>query len=166
MTIPRPHADARRGRRRAAPARFTEKRLAVCVLVAANLIVGASMAERLADFRLGHDDNSTGGLSIGAAGALLAENAGGSGNFNGNGNIGSFNGNGNAGNFNGNGNLGSSNGNGNAGSFNGNARCGDGFGNGSASDGDGKRDIPAWCRYLKNLNSQLGLPPGVVPDFD
>lgn len=73
------------------------------------------------------------------------------------------------GNFNGNGNRGSFKGNGNAGSFNGNANCGSGLGNGFSSDGNGngkRQDVPDWCRFLKSLNGQLGLPPGMIPDFD
>lgn len=68
----------------------------------------------------------------------------------------------------GNGNAGSFNGNGNAGSFNGNANCSGGFGNGFSSDGNGngkRRDAPEWCRFLKNLNGELG-PPGTIPDVD
>lgn len=82
-------------------------------------------------------------------------------------NIGNFNGNGNIGSFNGNGNAGSFNGNGNAGSFNGNANCGSGNGNRFSSDGNGNgQGVPEWCQILNNLNSQLGLPPGTIPDFE
>ncbi|WP_189556345.1 hypothetical protein [Mesorhizobium sp. M4B.F.Ca.ET.089.01.1.1] len=67
------------------------------------------------------------------------------------------------------GNTGNFNGNGNAGNFNGNANCGNGFGNGSASDGNGNGQgtggTPDWCRFLKDLNGRLGLPPGTIPDF-
>ncbi|TIW41499.1 MAG: hypothetical protein E5V61_25720 [Mesorhizobium sp.] len=63
-----------------------------------------------------------------------------------------------------------SSGNGNGGSFNGNANCGNGFGNGFSSDGNGngkdEGDPPAWCRFLRDLNGRLGLPPGTIPDFD
>ena len=130
--------------------------LAIGALLAANMAAAGSALERIADPSIGqHDGNSI-------AGAVLAAN------FNGNGNSGNFNGNGNSGSFNGNGNSGSFNGNGNAGSFNGNANCGNGFGNGYSSNGNGngQADVPAWCRYLKDLNSRLGLPPGTIPDFD
>lgn len=116
-----------------------------------------------------HGDNAVIGLDAGADIAVASSGSGNAGNFNGNGNRGSFNGNGNTGNFNGNGNAGSFNGNGNAGSFNGNANCGGGFGNGFSSDGNGngkRRDAPEWCRFLKNLNGELGLPPGTIPDLD
>ncbi|TPN84143.1 hypothetical protein FJ987_02945 [Mesorhizobium sp. CU2] len=132
--------------------------LAIGALLAANMVAAGSALERIADPPIGrHDGNPI-------AGAVLAAN------FNGNGNSGNFNGNGNSGSFNGNGNSGSFNGNGNAGNFNGNANCGNGFGNGYSSDGNGngkgQTDVPAWCRYLKDLNSRLGLPPGTIPDFD
>lgn len=81
-----------------------------------------------------------------------------SGNGNGNGNTGSFNGNGNTGNF---------NGNGNTGNVNGNANCGSGNGNRFSSDGNGNgQGTSEWCRTLKDLNSELGLPPGTIPDFE
>ncbi len=73
----------------------------------------------------------------------------------------------NIGNFNGNGNVGSFNGNGNAGNFNGNGTCSSGNGNRFSSDGNGNgQGVPEWCRILNNLNSQLGLPPGTIPDFE
>ncbi len=73
----------------------------------------------------------------------------------------------NIGNFNGNGNVGSFNGNGNAGNFNGNGNCSSGNGNRFSSDGNGNgQGVPEWCRILNNLNSQLGLPPGTIPDFE
>ncbi|MDX8519787.1 hypothetical protein [Mesorhizobium dulcispinae] len=129
------------------------------------MVADASTVVRIADLPIGrgpidHGDVEIAGLGVGP------DNADGS---NGNWNSGNFNGNGNTGNFNGNGNAGSFNGNGNAGSFNGNANCGSGFGNGFSSDGNGNRkrgDIPEWCRFLKNLNGQLGLPPGTIPGFD
>ena len=160
MTVPRPSSAVRRGGR-SANARLFGNGLAVCMLAVATVIAGASTAERTAGFPVGHGKSGTAdGLSI-----FIAAN----GNFNGNGNLGNFNGNGNSGNFNGNGNAGSFNGNGNSGSFNGNANCGNGFGNGFSSNGNGNGkgkgtgDVPAWCRYLKDLNGRLGLPPGVIP---
>ncbi|WP_112098295.1 hypothetical protein [Mesorhizobium hawassense] len=126
---------------------------ALGTLLAAMLVADASTLVRFAD------------LPIGVANGL-----GNTGNFNGNGNSGNFNGNGNSGNFNGNGNAGSFSGNFNGGNFNGNANCGSGFGNGHSSDGNGNgkgaAGAPDWCRFLKGLNGQLGLPPGTIPDFD
>ncbi len=158
MTGFRPLACAQRGECRAAARLFGNSGLAICALVVANMITGASALERIADPSIGRDNPKS------ADGAVVAAN------FNGNGNGGNFNGNGNSGSFNGNGNSGSFNGNGNGGSFNGNANCGNGNGNGYSSNGNGnakgEADVPAWCRYLKDLNSRLGLPPGVIPDFD
>ncbi|MDX8456219.1 hypothetical protein RFM98_26135 [Mesorhizobium sp. VK9D] len=120
--------------------------LAVGTLLAAIIVADASTLVRIAD------------LPIGAGVA------------NGLGNTGNFNGNGNRGNFNGNGNAGIFSGNFNGGNFNGNANCGNGFGNGYSSDGNGNGKgaggTPAWCRFLKDLNGRLGLPPGTIPDFD
>lgn len=156
MAIARSRKPARR---QAAAGPFEGNGLAICTLLAAILIADASTVARLADFPLG---TGNGGLSDGIANA---------GSFNGNGNSGNFNGNGNAGSFNGNGNSGNFNGNGNLGSFNGNANCGNGFGNGFSTDGNGngngkRQGRPDLCRFLKNLNGQLGLPPGTIPDFD
>lgn len=127
--------------------------LALGTLLAAVLAADASTLVRIADLPIG----------VGAANGL-----GNTGNFNGNGNTGNFNGNGNSGNFNGNGNAGSFSGNFNGGSFNGNANCGNGHGNGHASDGNGNGAAgnPDLCRFLKELNGSLGLPPGTIPDFD
>ncbi|MGX5800834.1 hypothetical protein ACWGS9_06265 [Bradyrhizobium sp. Arg314] len=129
--------------------------LAVGTLLAAIIVADASTLVRIAD------------LPIGAG---VANGLGNTGNFNGNGNSGNFNGNGNRGNFNGNGNAGSFSGNFNGGNFNGNANCGNGYGNGYSSDGNGNGKgaggTPAWCRFLKDLNGRLGLPPGTIPDFD
>ena len=106
-------------------------------------------------------------LCLGLLDVTAVEAAENIGNFKGNGNFGRFNGNGNAGNFNGNGNVGSFNGNGNAGNFNGNGNCSSGNGNRFSSDGNGNgQGVPEWCRILNNLNSQLGLPPGTIPDFE
>ncbi|RWA71940.1 hypothetical protein [Mesorhizobium sp.] len=139
----RSSASVRRGAKRA-PARLLDgSGIAVCTLLAAIVVADAVP-----------------GLGAGAGNADASNGNWNSGNFNGNGNRGSFNGNGNAGSF---------NGNGNAGSFNGNANCGSGFGNGFSSDGNGngkRQNTPEWCRFLKNLNGQLGLPPGTIPDFD
>ena len=144
-------------------ARFRERRvaaklldgngLALGTLLAALLAADASTLVRIADLPIG----------AGAANSL-----GNTGNFNGNGNTGNFNGNGNSGNFNGNGNAGSFSGNFNGGSFNGNANCGNGHGNGYATDGNGNGAAgnPDLCRFLKELNGRLGLPPGTIPDFD
>jgi len=160
----RSSAAAQHRSRRAAAGLLAGNRLAVCMLFVAAVFSGGSAAERLADFPFGHGKSGTAELQS----IVVAAN--GVGNFNGNGNTGNFNGNGNAGNFNGNGNAGSFNGNGNGGSFNGNANCGNGNGNGFSSNGNGngkgKGAPPAWCQYLKDLNSRLGLPPGVIPDFD
>ncbi len=145
-----------RPRNRGLAARLLEGNgLAVGTLLAAIVVADASTLVRIAD------------LPIGAG---VANGLGNTGNFNGNGNSGNFNGNGNAGNFNGNGNAGNFNGNFNGGNFNGNANCGDGFGNGYSSDGNGNgtraAGNPDLCRFLKELNGRLGLPPGTVPDFD
>ncbi|WP_292061033.1 hypothetical protein [Mesorhizobium sp.] len=167
-----PSASVRRGAK-PAPARLLDGNgLAVCTLLAAIVAADVSTVVRIADLPIGrgpidHRDVAVAGLGLRDADA--SNGNWNSGNFNGNGNRGSFNGNGNAGNFNGNGNAGSFNGNGNAGNLNGNANCGSGFGNGFSSDGNGngkRQDIPEWCRFLKSLNGQLGLPPGTIPDFD
>ncbi|MBZ9815681.1 hypothetical protein [Mesorhizobium sp. CA7] len=136
-----------RPRRRRVAARLLDgNRLALGTLLAAFLAADASTLVRIAE------------LPIGAGVA------------NGLGNTGNFNGNGNSGNFNGNGNAGSFSGNFNGGSFNGNANCGNGHGNGYASDGNGNgtraAGNPDLCRFLKELNGRLGLPPGTIPDFD
>ena len=127
--------------------------LALGTLLAALLAADASTLVRIADLPIG---------------ASVANGLGNTGNFNGNGNTGNFNGNGNSGNFNGNGNAGSFSGNFNGGSFNGNANCGNGHGNGYATDGNGNGAAgnPDLCRFLKELNGRLGLPPGTIPDFD
>ncbi|TGT69788.1 hypothetical protein EN802_24205 [bacterium M00.F.Ca.ET.159.01.1.1] len=152
MTGLRPFGSARPDRRVAARL-LDGNSLALGTLLAAMLVADASTLVRIAD------------LPIGVANGL-----GNTGSFNGNGNSGNFNGNGNRGNFNGNGNAGSFSGNFNAGNFNGNANCGDGFGNGYSSDGNGNgkaaAGAPDWCRFLKDLNGRLGLPPGTIPDFD
>ena len=124
-----------------------------CPLLAAMIVADASTLVRIADLPIG---------------ASVANGLGNTGNFNGNGNTGNFNGNGNSGNFNGNGNAGSFSGNFNGGSFNGNANCGNGHGNGYATDGNGNGAAgnPDLCRFLKELNGRLGLPPGTIPDFD
>ncbi|CDX46375.1 exported hypothetical protein [Mesorhizobium sp. ORS 3359] len=138
--------------------------LALGTLLTALLAADASTLVRIADLPIGA--GATNGL--GNTGYL--NGFGSTGNFNGNGNAGNFNGNGNSGNFNGNGNAGSFSGNFNGGSFNGNAHCGNGHGNGYASDGNGNGTVaagnPDLCRYLKELNGRLGLPPGTIPDFD
>ncbi|MBZ9861394.1 hypothetical protein [Mesorhizobium sp. CA12] len=149
-------SSSTRPRRRRVAARLLDGNgLALGTLLAAFLAADGSTLVRIAD------------LPIGAG---IANGLGNTGNFNGNGNSGNFNGNGNSGNFNGNGNAGSFSGNFNGGSFNGNANCGNGHGNGYASDGKGNGKgaggAPAWCRYLKDLNGRLGLPPGTIPDFD
>lgn len=156
----RPSASVRPGTR-PAPARLLDGNgLAVCTLLAAIVVAGASTVARMADLPIGRGDVAVAGLGVGLGIADGSNGNWNSGNFNGNGNTGSFNGNGNTGNF---------NGNGNAGSLNGNANCGSGFGNGFSSDGNGngkRQDTPQWCRFLNNLNGQLGLPPGTIPDFD
>lgn len=142
-------------RRRVAARLLDGNGLALATLLAAFLAADASTLVRISDLPIG-----TG----------VANGLGNTGNFNGNGNTGNFNGNGNSGNFNGNGNAGSFSGNFNGGSFNGNANCGNGHGNGYSSDGNGNLSgaggTPDWCRYLKELNGRLGLPPGTIPDFD
>ncbi|MDX8480309.1 hypothetical protein RFN28_17830 [Mesorhizobium sp. VK24D] len=158
MAKPGPSASIRRGTRRA---RLLDGNgLAVCTLLAAIVVADASTAARIADLPLGRGDVAVAGLGAVPYSADVSNGNWNSGNFNGNGNRGSFNSNGNAGSF---------NGNGNAGSFNGNGNCGSGFGNRFSSDGNGngkRRDMPGWCRFLKNLNGQLGLPSGTIPDFD
>jgi hypothetical protein len=146
-------APARPGRPRVAARLLDGNGLAIGILLAAMIVADASTLVRISD------------LPIGAG---VANGLGNTGNFNGNGNNGNFNGNGNSGNFNGNGNSGSFSGNFNGGSFNGNANCGNGFGNGYSSDGNGNgaAGTPALCRFLKDLNGRLGLPPGTIPDFD
>ena len=164
MTASKSSAPARLRERRVAARLLDGNSLALGTLLAALLAADASTLVRIADLP----------IDAGVAGGL-----GNTGNFNGNGNSGNFNGNGNAGNFNGNGNAGSFNGNGNAGSFsgnfdggnfNGNANCGDGFGNCNSSNGNGNgtrtAGNPDLCRFLKELNGRLGLPPGTIPDFD
>ncbi|MBZ9769824.1 hypothetical protein LB526_23975 [Mesorhizobium sp. CA6] len=149
-------SSSTRPRRRRVAARLADGNgLAVGSLLAAFLAADASTLVRIAE------------LPIGAG---VANGLGNTGNFNGNGNSGNFNGNGNSGNFNGNGNAGSFSGNFNGGSFNGNTNCGNGHGNGYASDGNGNSTRaagnPDLCRFLKELNGRLGLPPGTIPDFD
>ena len=155
MTGLRSSASVRPRARRVAARLLDGNGLALGTLLAAILVADASTLVRIADLPI-------------AAG--MTNGLGNSGNFNGNGNSGNFNGNGNSGNFNGNGNAGSFSGNFNGGSFNGNANCGNGHGNGYSSDGNGNGrgagGIPDWCRYLKDLNGRLGLPPGTIPDFD
>ncbi|MDX8539950.1 MULTISPECIES: hypothetical protein [Mesorhizobium] len=152
MTGPRSPRSASPRKRQLAARLLDGNSLALGTLLAAMLAADASALVRIAD------------LPIGVANGL-----GNTGNFNGNGNSGNFNGNGNRGNFNGNGNAGSFSGNFNGGNFNGNANCGNGFGNGNASDGNGNGrgtgGTPDWCRFLKDLNGRLGLPPGTIPDF-
>lgn len=165
----RPSACVRHRIRHATARLFDGSRIAVCTLLVAVVVADAWTVVRIADLPIGRGDITVAGLGAGADIADASSGSGNAGNFNGNGNRGSFNGNGNTGNFNGNGNAGSFNGNGNAGSFNGNANCGGGFGNGFSSDGNGngkRRDAPEWCWFLKNLNGELGLPPGTIPDFD
>ncbi|MDG4884769.1 hypothetical protein [Mesorhizobium sp. WSM4884] len=160
-----PLASARRGTRQATARLFDGNGIAVCTLLAAIVVADASTVVRIADLPIGRGDDAIAGLGN-ADGSNGNWNTG---NFNGNGNRGSFNGNGNRGSFNGNGNTGNFNGNGNAGSFNGNINCGSRFGNGFSSDGNGngkRQALPDWCRFLKNLNGQLGLSPGTIPDFD
>ncbi|WP_210212534.1 hypothetical protein, partial [Mesorhizobium sp. M2A.F.Ca.ET.042.01.1.1] len=146
---------ARPRERRVAARLLDGNGLALGTLLAALLAADASTLVRIADLPIGA--GATNGL-------------GNTGNFNGNGNTGNFNGNGNSGNFNGNGNAGSFSGNFNGGSINGNANCGNGHGNGYASDGNGNGTVaagnPDLCRFLKELNGRLGLPPGTIPDFD
>ncbi|UCI08051.1 hypothetical protein [Mesorhizobium sp. B1-1-8] len=164
MGVLRPYASVRRGSRQATARLFDGNGLAVCMLLAAIVVADASTLVRIAELPIGRNDAAT---AVGPGNTNASNGNRNSGNFNGNGNRGSFNGNGNSGNFNGNGNAGSFNGNGNTGSFNGNANCGSGFGNGFWSDGNGNgQDTPQWCRILKNLNGQLGLPPGTIPDFE
>jgi hypothetical protein len=167
MAAARPSACVQHCNRRVVARLFTGSGLALGMLCVANAVAVASMADRIADFPFGRGPV---GFANGLGNSDSSSGNGNSGSFNGNGNSGSFNGNGNAGNFNGNGNAGSFNGNGNGGSFNGNANCGNGFGNGFSSDGNGngkgQADPPAWCRFLKDLNGRLGLPPGTIPDFD
>jgi hypothetical protein len=166
MAIPRPPASVPRSNRRITAWLFAGNSLAVCTLFVANAVAASSIVGRVADFPVGHGNI---GIANGLGNTDASSGNGNTGSFNGNGNSGSFNGNGNTGNFNGNGNAGSFNGNGNAGNFNGNANCGNGIGNGFSSDGNGngKGDggPPAWCQILKNLSGELGLPPGVIPDF-
>ena len=155
MTGLRSSAPVRPRRSRVAARLLDGNGLALGTLLAAFLAADASTLVRISDLPIG----------VGIANGLAN-----TGNFNGNGNSGNFNGNGNSGNFNGNGNAGSFSGNFNGGSFNGNANCGNGHGNGYSSDGNGNGSgaggTPAWCRYLKELNGRLGLPPGTIPDFD
>ena len=153
MTGLKSSGPARPRERRVAAKLLDGNGLALGTLLAALLAADASTLVRIAD------------LPIGAA---VANGLGNTGNFNGNGNAGNFNGNGNSGNFNGNGNAGSFSGNFNGGSFNGNANCGNGHGNGYATDGNGNGAAgnPDLCRFLKELNGRLGLPPGTIPDFD
>ncbi|WP_181181526.1 hypothetical protein [Mesorhizobium sp. B3-1-6] len=155
MTILRSAAPVRPRRRRVAARLLEGSCLALGTLLAAILAADASTLVRIADLAIG----------VGVTNGL-----GTTGNFNGNGNSGNFNGNGNSGNFNGNGNAGSFSGNFNGGSFNGNANCGNGHGNGYSSDGNGNGmgagSTPDLCRFLKDLNGRLGLPPGTIPDFD
>ena len=157
MATPRQSASAARSVSRVAARLREANTLAVCALLAAIVMADASTLARIADLPIGRGDGGTGRGGVAVA-------------FNGNGNSGNFNGNGNRGNFNGNGNSGSFNGNGNGGSFNGNGNCGNGFGNGNSSNGNGNGKgaggTPAWCRFLKDLNGRLGLPPGTIPDFD
>ncbi|WP_292565823.1 hypothetical protein [Mesorhizobium sp.] len=155
MTGLKSSRPARPRERRVAARLLDGNGLALGTLLAALLAADASTLVRIAD------------LPIGAG---VANGLGSTGNFNGNGNAGNFNGNGNSGNLNGNGNAGSFSGNFNGGSFNGNANCGNGHGNGYASDGNGNGTVaagnPDVCRFLKELNGRLGLPPGTIPDFD
>ena len=153
MTGLKSSGPARPRERRVAARLLDGNGLALGTLLAAILVADASTLVRIAD------------LPIGAG---MTNGLGNSGNFNGNGNSGNFNGNGNSGNFNGNGNAGSFSGNFNGGSFNGNANCGNGHGNGYATDGNGNGAAgnPDLCRFLKELNGRLGLPPGTIPDFD
>lgn len=120
----------------------------------------------LSDLRITRRTEQYAGPGVGNMNSLRV-----SGGYPGYENIGSFsgngNGNGNSGSFNGNGNTGNFNGNGNTGNFNGNANCGSGNGNRFSSDGNGNgQGVPEWCGMLKNLNGQLGLPPGTIPDFE
>ncbi|MBZ9850506.1 hypothetical protein LB565_21215 [Mesorhizobium sp. CA14] len=155
MTGLRSSTPARPRKRRVTARLLDGNGLALCTLLAAFLAADASALVRISDLPIG--GGATNGL-------------GNTGNFNGNGNSGNFNGNGNSGNFNGNGNAGNFSGNFNGGSFNGNANCGNGHGNGYASDGNGNgtraSGKPDLCRFLKELNGRLGLPPGTIPDFD
>jgi hypothetical protein len=153
MTGLKSSGPARPRERRVAARLLDGNGLALGTLLAALLAADASTLVRIADLPIG---------------ASVANGLGNTGNFNGNGNTGNFNGNGNSGNFNGNGNAGSVSGNFNGGSFNGNANCGNGHGNGYATDGNGNGAAgnPDLCRFLKELNGRLGLPPGTIPDFD
>ena len=153
MTALEASGPARPRERRVAARLLDGNGLALGTLLAALLAADASTLVRIADLPIG---------------ASVANGLGNTGNFNGNGNTGNFNGNGNSGNFNGNGNAGSFSGNFNGGSFNGNANCGNGYGNGYATDGNGNGAAgnPDLCRFLKELNGRLGLPPGTIPDFD
>ena len=146
MTGLKSSGPARPRERRVAARLLDGNGLALGTLLAALLAADASTLVRIADLPIG---------------ASVANGLGNTGNFNGNGNTGNFNGNGNSGNFNGNGNAGSFSGNFNGGSFNGNA-------NGYATDGNGNGAAgnPDLCRFLKELNGRLGLPPGTIPDFD
>ncbi|MET3594069.1 hypothetical protein ABID26_003475 [Mesorhizobium shonense] len=161
----RPSASVRRGAKPALARPLDGSGIAVCTLLAAIVVADASTVVRIADLPIGRGPIDRGEVAIAGLGLGLDKADGSNGNWN----SGNFNGNGNRGSFNGNGNAGSFNGNGNAGSFNGNANCGGGFGNGFSSDGNGngkRQNTPEWCRLLKNLNGQLGLPPGTIPDFD
>ena len=153
------------GLKSSGPARPRERRVAARLLDGNSLALGTLLATLLAA-----DASTLVRIADLPIGASVANGLGNTGNFNGNGNTGNFNGNGNSGNFNGNGNAGSFSGNFNGGSFNGNANCGNGHGNGYASDGNGNgtgaAGNPDLCRFLKELNGRLGLPPGTIPDFD
>jgi hypothetical protein len=146
MTGLRSPASVRPRKRRVAARLLDGNGLALGTLLAAFLAADASTLVRISDLPIG----------VGVTNGL--------------GNTGNFNGNGNTGNFNGNGNAGSFSGNFNGGSFNGNANCGNGHGNGYSSDGNGNGQAaagnPGLCRFLKELNGRLGLPPGTIPDFD
>ena len=151
------------GLKSSGPARPRERRVAARLLDGNSLALGTLLATLLAA-----DASTLVRIADLPIGASVANGLGNTGNFNGNGNTGNFNGNGNSGNFNGNGNAGSFSGNFNGGSFNGNANCGNGHGNGYATDGNGNGAAgnPDLCRFLKELNGRLGLPPGTIPDFD
>ncbi|WP_181179098.1 hypothetical protein [Mesorhizobium sp. B2-7-1] len=164
MTGLRSSASVRPRKRRAAAKLFDGNGLALGTLLAAFLAADASTLVRISDLPIGV------GIANGLGNTGNFNGHGNTGNFNGNGNTGNFNGNGNSGNFNGNGNAGSFSGNFNGGSFNGNANCGNGHGNGYSSDGNGNgtgaAGNPGLCRFLKELNGRLGLPPGTIPGFD
>ena len=164
MTGLKSSGSARPRKRLVAARLFDGNSLAIGTLLAAMIVADASTLVRIADLPIGA------GVANGLGNTGNFNGLGNTGNFNGNGNSGSFNGNGNRGNFNGNGNSGSFSGNFNGGNFNGNANCGNGFGNGYSSDGNGNGKgaggTPDWCRFLKDLNGRLGLPPGTIPDFD